>query len=74
MSRDRQLVLKETREVSVQSPGVTHTSSSVLCLDGGRETTKAESVTWLTLTCVMKDSSHDLFALTSCEQLFSILV
>lgn len=60
MSRDRQLVLKETSDVSVKRRGVAHTSLSVLCLDGGRETTKAELVTWLTLKRVLKDSSCDL--------------
>lgn len=43
LSGDMQLVLKGTRETPVQRRGVAHTSSSVLCLDAGRETTKVES-------------------------------
>lgn len=43
LSGDRQLVLKGTRKTPEQRRGVAHTSSSVLCLGAGRETTKVES-------------------------------
>lgn len=58
LSGDRQLVLKGTRETPEQRRGVAHTSSSVLCLGAGKETTKVES----------GYVSCDLLAFTSFEQ------
>lgn len=65
-------VLKESRErescIGSEARCQTHTSLSVLCLDGGREPTKAESLRWLSF-----EGFHVIFlGLTSCERLFYI--